>query len=74
MRQVIALTKSDLIKDMKATTGSSFITRSELARYLGYACPKAVDKYLYPLERIEKRYFIADVAAAILAQGGYRDA
>lgn len=71
---MIALTKSDLIKDMKAATGSSFITRIELTRYLGYACPKTVDKYLYPLERIEKRYFIPDVAAAILAQGGCRDA
>lgn len=69
------MNKSELVKDMKSATGSGFITRIELARYMGFSCPKGVDKYLQPLQRVDdKRYFIGDVADAILMHGGYRNA
>ena len=62
------MTKQELTADMRRScSGSSFITRTELMKYLGYNCPKRVDKYLRGLERISRtKYFIPDVSEAIL--------
>lgn len=66
------MTKQELTADLRRScNGASFITRTELAAYLGYSCPKRVDRYLQGLERVGKtRYFIPDVAAKVIA---YRD-
>lgn len=63
------MTKAELTADLRRCCGgASFITRTELARYLGYSCPKRVDKYLHGLERVSKtKYFINDVAGAIIS-------
>ena len=58
--------KSEIAKDMKSATGSSFITRSELKKYMGCKDIKTVDKYLEGLERVSgKYYFIPDVAESL---------
>lgn len=63
------MTKQELTADLRRNcNGASFITRTELASYLGYSCPKRVDKYLQGLERVSKtRYFIPDVAAKVIS-------
>lgn len=62
------MTKQELTADLKRYCGGgSFITRTELQRYMNYSCPKRVDKYLHGLERVSgTRYFINDVAANII--------
>lgn len=59
------MTKSELTKDMKAAVGSGFITRRELAAYMGYKDPGKIDKYIRDLQKVGKRYFIPDVADAL---------
>lgn len=61
------MTKAELTSDLKRHCGGSFITRAELAKYMGYASPKRVDRFLQGLERISgTRYFISDVAENML--------
>lgn len=60
------MTKTELVKSMQSYVGSSFITRIQLAGYMGYKNPSSVAKYLYGLERIDKKYFIPDVADQLL--------
>lgn len=60
------MTKTELVKSMQAHTGSGFITRIQLAGYMGYKNPTSVAKYLHGLERVDKKYFIPDVADSIL--------
>ena len=62
------MTKTELTKAMQHHAGCSFITRSQLASFMGYKNPASVAKYLYPLERVDKRYFIPDVADEILRE------
>lgn len=58
--------KQTLIRDMKQTCKSSFITRKGLAEYMGIKDPKNIDKYLFGLERVNgKYYFIPDVAGVL---------
>lgn len=57
--------KSEMIKMFKNETGSLFITRKELSKVMGYADPHNVDKFLYGLESVGKRYFIPDVVIQI---------
>lgn len=63
------MTKNELAKEMKAYTKASFITRNELANFLGRKCPKGVDKYIRPLQKFDGRYFINDVADSIISKG-----
>lgn len=62
------MTKAELQADLKRYCGGgSFITRKELAKYLGYSSPKRVDQFLDGLERINgTRYFCNDVAENVL--------
>jgi hypothetical protein len=58
--------RKELIYRMeKSVDGASFITRIELARFLGYKDPHYVDRYLHGLPRINKKYFIGDVATML---------
>lgn len=67
------MNKADLIKDIRGSTGSGFITRIGLARYMGASSPKSVDRYLVDLERVDgKYYFIPDVAESIIIHKGLR--
>ena len=67
------MTKKELIADMQKHAGSGFITRSWLAKYLHLKDPKSVDRYLYNLQTVNSRYFIADVVENILQQSEYRE-
>ncbi len=61
------MTKTELTAELKRHTGSAFITRTELAKVMGYSCPKRVDRFLEGLDRIGgTRYFCGDVAENIL--------
>lgn len=61
------MTRAELIKDMKSATGSSFITVTELCKYLGLSNNTRVKaEYLADLDRVGTHYFIPDVAGAIL--------
>lgn len=61
------MTKAEITADLKRFCGGSFITRTELAKYLGYSSPKRVDQFLNGLERINgTRYFCNDVAENVL--------
>lgn len=63
------MNRKDLIADMRrATDGSGFITRKELAKYLHLKDPAGVDRYTYGLARISGRYFIGDVADRLMEQ------
>lgn len=62
---------SDLAKEMRQFVGGAyFITLKELTQYLGRKDEKAVKaKYLIGLNRIDKMYSIAEVAAALIERG-----
>ena len=68
------MTKKELIEDMKRHAGSGFVSRSWLAEYLHLKDPKSVDRYLYNLQTVNSRYFIADIAENIMQQCKYREA
>ena len=57
--------RKELINSMKNFTGAGFITRSQLAEFMGYKDPHYVDRYINGLQRINKRYFINDVATVL---------
>lgn len=67
-----SMTKTELARSMEAYVGGSFITRDELAKYMGYKAPKTVSKYLVGLEQIGKRYFVPDVADVLIAAKTYK--
>lgn len=67
------MNKRELINDMKrAAGGSSFVTRAWLAKYMNHPDPHSVDRFLYNLPRINRRYFIDDIAEKIMDQAQYR--
>lgn len=58
--------RRELVNDMKQTFKASFITRQQLANYMGIKDPHCVDKYLHGLERVNgKFYFVTDVASRL---------
>lgn len=62
------MTITELSNDMKKYCGgSSFITRKELAGFLGKRDPQFADQFLCGLSRIGKAYFIPDVAKQLKA-------
>lgn len=64
------MNKSELVKDIKAFTGSGLITRKQLADYCGKRDPHGVDRFLYGLVPIDKRYyFIPDVVDSLMNYG-----
>lgn len=59
------MNRQELIKEFKTLNGSLFITRNELAKAMSYNDPHCVDRFLYGLERVGKKYFIPDVVSAL---------
>lgn len=57
--------RKEMIQNFVSRTGQLFITKNELAALMGYKDVKNVSKYLYGLERVEKKYYIPDVVARI---------
>ncbi|MGN0715546.1 MAG: hypothetical protein ACI4WY_05600 [Anaerovoracaceae bacterium] len=67
------MTKKELTKSMQDFTGCSFITKAQLMTFMGYKSPNSVTKYLHPLQRVDKRYYIPDVAEEVLSCASYAD-
>ena len=66
------MNKQELITSMEKATGTTFITRLELADFLHLKDPKSVDAYLFGLPSINKRYFVPDVADTIIENMKWR--
>lgn len=66
------MNKRDLVIDLKNYVNAGFITRGQLAKYMGKKDPHDVDKFLYGLERVGKNYFIPDVAESIISMRSFR--
>jgi len=68
------MNRNELITDLRrCVSGGGFITRAELAAYMNLKDPKSIDRYLSGLPRINKRYFIADIADRLLANCNWRE-
>ena len=66
IRRMSQHVKASLSEDGENIKGvPQFITRMQLAEYMGYKDPPSVDKFLSGLERIAKLYFIPDVVEKI---------
>ena len=61
-------TKTEIVNDMKRFAGASFITRKQLADYMGFKDPHSVDVFLAPLQQTKHRYFIPEVVERIIEQ------
>lgn len=61
--------RNELIADMKRHTKGGFITRKQLADYMTVKDAHSVDRYLYGLTAVNKRYyFIPDVADVLIRE------
>lgn len=61
------MTKNELTTELKRFCGGAFITRQQLAIFMGYSSPKRVDRFLQGLDRISgTRFFVPDVAERII--------
>lgn len=61
--------KRDLVLDMKTfMKGSSFITKADLARYIGVKQPRYIEKYLINLEMLSGKYYFIPEVAGILKE------
>ena len=66
IRRMSQHVKASLSEDGENIKGApQFITRMQLAEYMGYRDPHCVDKYLNGIEQVGKRYFIPDVASVL---------
>ena len=66
------MVKSDLVRDMKSFThGASFISVTELTKYLGQRnITRVKTKYLTELQPVAgKKYFIPEVAEKVMEKG-----
>ena len=67
------MNKKDIEKDMKQYCGGSFITVTQLQKYLGVKSHHSVEKYLIGLDCISDRYyFIPDAAEVLIMYRGVR--
>lgn len=58
--------RKELIAQMKSYTNAGFISKKQLASFMGYKSVNSVGKYLATITKIDDRYFIPEVADAIL--------
>ena len=64
------MNRKELIADMKQTVKASFISKKQLADFLGYKSVNSVSQYLYGLNSIDRRYYIPDVVDSLLSFPG----
>lgn len=55
----------------QANDGKPFITRKKLAEIMGHPDPSTVDKFLYNLAAVNKRYLVVEVAEEMAKQQKY---
>lgn len=62
------MTKTELVTAMTTSAGGYFITKTQLARFMGFKRSETVGQYVEDLPATNlKYYFIPDVANRILA-------
>jgi len=68
------MTKQEIIRDIKNSTGKSFLNISELADYFGVGREKIRSEVVAGLEYYEqgkgKKYFVNDIADRIMSRRG----
>ena len=64
------MNRKELIADMKQYCGAGFISKKQLAAYMGYKSINSVSPYLDGLNSIDRRYFIPEVADRLLSFKG----
>lgn len=68
------MTKTEVSKEMsRFLGGAGFISKSEIAQFLGYKDYHVASQYVADLKRVNGKYFIGDVAANIVSAGVYGD-
>lgn len=60
------MNKKELQSDMQKFAGGSFITRKQITKYLCLKDSKSIDRYIFGLPSVNKRYFVPDVAENII--------
>lgn len=60
------MNRKELISQMKSYTNAGFISKKQLADFMGYKSVNSVGQYLANITKIDNRYFIPEVADAIL--------
>lgn len=70
-------TRTDILKDIRSAFGDphkGFITRKEVAAYLGYKTPHSVSPILEGLPHIggTKKYSVIDIAERLASMEDYR--
>lgn len=58
--------RKELITQMKSYTGACFISKKQLADFMGYKSVNSVAGYLTDLERLDNKYFIPEVADSLM--------
>lgn len=58
--------RKELIKQMKDFANAGFISKKQLAAFMGYKSVNSVGQYLANITKIDNRYFIPEVADALL--------
>lgn len=62
------MTKTELVKTMTACTGGYFITKTQLAKFIGAKRSETVGRYVDDLQVLNKKYyFIPEVAEKMIA-------
>lgn len=57
--------RQELEKDMREAVGGAFITKKQLASFMGYSKVDSIKKYLIGLEKVGVKYYVPDVARRI---------
>lgn len=57
--------RRELIRSMEKYTGCGFITRNQVAGFMGKKDPHSIDKYIHGLPKVGQSYFIPDVATSL---------
>lgn len=60
------MTANEIERDMKKFIGCSFITKRELATYLGYKKTDSIENVVKGLKQFNKKYFVPEVAERII--------
>ena len=64
------MNRKELIKSMEHFCEAGFISKKQLAAYMGYKSVNSVTPYLDGLTKIDSRYFIPEVADRLISFKG----
>ena len=59
------MNKQEVIRKIEQAYGA-FITRKEIATFMNYKDPRSIDPMLHELPKVNGKYFVNDVATAII--------